>query len=172
MNRGTHLVILMLVAGLAAAVGAIWHQYRQTRETLRLWGPEMAGLIDRGRSVLLTDWRHGDPRKIAEDDPARGDALKVDISDARGLVHFRRSLLEKASSELDDEGSVQRPQGTAFEMQYSVSFTDNRAAEMLGFDLENRIVWHLGAAAVLTERTAKGMEQFFREKLSEAQGLP
>jgi hypothetical protein len=172
MNRGTLLVILMLAAGLAAAVGAIWHQYRQTHEPLVLWGSEMARLIDRADFVMLTDFRHGDPRKIAENPASRGE-LRVVISDARGMVHFRRSLLEKSSFELDDEGRVQRSNGKVFKLQYAVSFTDDRdRAEMLGFDLDNRLVHHLGSMAVLTERTAKGMEQFFREKLSEAHGLP
>jgi hypothetical protein len=175
LKRGTLLVVLMLAAGLAAAIGAIWHQYRQTREPLKLWGPEVARLIDRGNFVLLTDWRQGDPQKIAENDPSRESALKIDISDARGLVHFRRSLLEKASFELDEEGRVRLGSSSGSKRQYAVSFSDDRGAVMLAFNLDERLVGNPAPdalTAVITERTAQGIEKFFKEHLSAAHELP
>jgi hypothetical protein len=165
-NRGVILVLLLLVAGLAAAGSALWHQYRQTHRALDYWGPDVARLIGHAPSVELTARPHGKSDSIPPD-KMKSVPQALDISEARGLVHFRRSLLEDQNFDWDRE-----PPDTAMaHWDYLVRFSDDTDRVVLAFDLDRRLVEAKEpqrAAAALTERMAEGLAQYFEETLAQA----
>jgi hypothetical protein len=74
----------MLAVALGLAAFAVWFQWRQTRRCLDFLGPETAARIQSAPRVELweLDGRTSEPRR------------RLDVSDARGLVHLRRGLVE------------------------------------------------------------------------------
>ncbi|MEX2142119.1 MAG: hypothetical protein WD894_22825 [Pirellulales bacterium] len=166
-NRGVVLVLLLLVAGLAAAASAIWHQYRQTRQALNFWGPEAAYLIGHAPSVELTELPHREPGDQSARDETRAQQRMIDISQARGLVHFRRSLLEDHNFDWD----IDSPAASSSDWDYTVRFSDDEASLELAFDLNRHLVGVQagdGGTAVVTDTMAEGLAQFFKETLAQA----
>lgn len=166
-NRGVILVLLLLIAGLAAATIAIWHQYQQTRQALGFWGPESVHLIGRAPSVELIALRSGKPDETGLAEKTHGDPPTVDISGARGLIHFRRSLLEDENFDWDADA----PDATAVDWEYAVRFAEDEASIVLLFDLGRHLVAKRSAEddrAVLTPKMAEGLARFFKETLAGA----
>jgi hypothetical protein len=164
-NRGVILVLLLLAAGLGAAATALWHQYRQTRRALDFWGTAAASLIGHAPSVELTALSHGQADgKDSDQTKTAGDT--VDLSEARGLVHFRRGLLEDQNFNWDRE-----PPDVVPDWGYLVRFSDDNASVVVAFDLDRRVVGikkPSGAAAALTDRMSEGLATFFEQSLAQA----
>jgi hypothetical protein len=165
-NRGAILVVLLLGTGLVAAVAAVWNQYRQTHRALAFWGTTDAGLINSAPTVVLINWTG---KGAAEGEPADGDGRdkRLDISRVPGLIHFRHSLLEDRSFEWD----IELPRRSVQIWDYAVQFSDGESMLVVRFNLRQRLVADnaiIPRIAVLTERTAQGLEQFFTEQLERA----
>ena len=166
-NRGTILVLLLVAAGLAAAGTAIWHQHRQTRRALDFWGPQAAHLIGHAPLVKLTALQPRQPGETSAAEKSRADPVAVDISQARGLIHFRRSLLEDANFEWNNDFSAV----AAAEGDYSVLFSDGEEKLVIVFDLDRRLIEvrpRGDGVAKLTERMADGVATFLSETLAQA----
>jgi len=89
--RGSWLVVALLLLGVSAAVVGIWFQRQQTRRCLEFYGLAAARRITSGASVELLVVRPGSgPRSLAA-------VSSLDVSDAPGLVHLRRGLVEDAN---------------------------------------------------------------------------
>jgi len=165
-NRGMILVLLLIAAGLIAAASALWHQYHQTRRALDFWGPDAAYLIGHAPSVELAALRHRGP------DPNRSDETQakrpaIDISQARGLVHFRRSLLEDENFVWAIDPPAPRPT----DWDYTVRFSGDAASLVLAFNLDRQVVGVQASdsgTAAITDRMTKGLAQFFEETLAQA----
>lgn len=94
-GRGTRLVIGLLALGLAAAATGIWFQWQQTRRCLDFYGATAARRISAAPTVEL--WT-----LVPGSHPGRLRAFgRRDVSQARGLVHLRRGLVEDANFEWD-----------------------------------------------------------------------
>jgi hypothetical protein len=166
-NRGVILVLLLLIAGLAAAASAIWHQYRQTRQALTFWGAEAADLIGHAPSVELTALSHREPGEKGLSDETYAEQRTIDISQARGLVHFRRSLLEDHNF----DWNIDLPAASSSDWDYTVRFSRDEAGLVLTFDLDRLVVGVQapdGGTAALTDRMAAGLAQFFEQTLAQA----
>jgi hypothetical protein len=174
-HRGTILVLLLLAAGLIAAGTAIWHQHRQTRQALDFWGPQAAYLVGHAPVVTLKELKPdgGSPARLAESrgeteaKAPRGKQRPIDISQARGLIHFRRSLLEDANFDWDAEPPATRDGGGGYE----VRFSDDEQELVVVFDLDQRRVeiQSPGDGTVkLTERMAEGVTTFLADALAQA----
>jgi hypothetical protein len=162
-NHGAILVLLLLAAGLTAAGAAIWHQYRQTRRALEYWGTEVADLIGNASSVELATWQP--PSADARSNQADPQRPWFDISKARGLVHFRRSLLEDENFVWDDT-----PPARDIEWDYAVRFGGDKDDAELVFDLDRGLVAersHADVPAILTARMVIGLAHFFEETLQQ-----
>ena len=90
---GTWLVAGLLALGVAAAVTGIWFQRHQTRRCLAFYGTAAARRITTSPRVEL--WLVGP----AEATGSRRLAVlgRTDVSQAPGLVHLRRGLVEDAN---------------------------------------------------------------------------
>ncbi|MDZ4817611.1 MAG: hypothetical protein SGJ20_01420 [Planctomycetota bacterium] len=166
MNRGKSIILLMFVAAVLAAVGAIWYQYHTTRRPLEFWGARTARIINLAPQVKLKKMSEsGRGLAGAESEIANG-ANYRDISQARGLVHFRRSLIEHDSFLWDDE-SLPTPR-----WQYMVEFSGNQGQALVLVDLENRLIGQFGTQKVcrLAQFTADGLGVFFAEQFASPPG--
>lgn len=106
-RRGTWLVGGLLMLGVAAAVGAIWFQRQQTRKCLAFYGPVAARRITSAAGVELLTVQPGSvPRRLAA-------ASRLDVSQAPGLVHLRRGLVEDANFSWPDVGLQDDPRAAA-----------------------------------------------------------
>lgn len=94
-GSGRRLVVGLMVLGLVAALLGIGYQRGQTRGCLAFYGPEAARAITSAPHVeLWTGLRPGpDGRRLLA-------AHRLDVSEAKGLVHLRRGLVEDANFRL------------------------------------------------------------------------
>jgi len=89
--RGTWLVAGLLLLGVAAGLTGVWFQRHQTRRCLEYYGPVAARRISAAPVVELL---------LLEPGPAAGRLAartRIDASQAPGLVHMRRGLVEDAN---------------------------------------------------------------------------
>jgi hypothetical protein len=155
MNRGKLIIVLMLGAGVAAAIAAVWYQHQLTRRPLALWGTTVAELINGADRMEL--------HRLSEADSAG--AEKRDISRARGAIHFRRSLLEEGSFDWQRETRGVRP-----EWDYLVRFEDDAGWATIAFDLDANVAQLTGwddRLVALSPRTAEGLKIFFAEQFND-----
>lgn len=89
-QSGAWLVGGMLALGLALATFAVVWQWGQTRRCLSFYGSEAAHRIQSAPRVEL--WRLDPAGRIPPPEDAR-----IDISQARGVVHLRHGLVEDAN---------------------------------------------------------------------------
>ena len=90
-SRGTAVVAGMLAAAVALATFAVWFQWRQTRRCLDFYGSDVAQLVQAAPRVELWQLAPGAG-------PSRPEAVRrIDVSQAPGLVHLRRGLVEDAN---------------------------------------------------------------------------
>jgi hypothetical protein len=163
-SRGSILVVLLLAAGLAAAAAAIWNQYRQTRRALEFWGPQVATLIGNAPSVEVTRLS-GHVEAAPADGSNRPQSL--DISGARGLVHFRHSLLEDDDFIWGDPLPSPHPSGWDFQ----VRFSDGANRVDVVFDLTAQVAANRASpdkTVRLTPKIASGLAKFFEDASANA----
>lgn len=168
-NRGAILVIALAAAGLAAASVAVWYQHRQTRRALDLWGAAAAQRIERAALVELVELLNGTRADGATGGGMWNAKSAIDISRVRGLLHFRRSLLQDANYDWDSE---KIPILSNSDWDYAVRFSDDDGREIVLFDLDHGIVANRGRperAARVTEKTWRGLGLFFEEAISAAE---
>jgi hypothetical protein len=168
-KRGPVLVVFLLAAGLAAALAAVWNQHRQTHKSIDFWGADIAHWIDSAPTVLLVPLGEvaDKPRAIASIS-AIASRRHFDISQARGLIHFRRSVLEDTN--FDWDASIPRSQGVAWD--FAVRFVGPGRSLTILFDVHRGLIANAAAIdqlAALTPKTTRGLSEFFNEQLLESQ---
>lgn len=92
-GRWLVLGILLVAAGLGAF--AVWFQWGQTRRCLAFFGPVAAGRIQTATRVELWSLAVEEGRVRAID--------RLDVSQAPGLVHLRRGLIEDVNYDWDGQ---------------------------------------------------------------------
>lgn len=172
MNVSGKLVILSIlsVALLAAGI-SWWFRFHSTHRAAEFWGPE-ATLLIRDASVVELIKRE-EPVAKAEAEPAAVAAQSTprtiigerrDISDARGLIHFRNALLEDRSYEWPGHANAPEAQ-----RQWGVRFTSEGMAPLVVWFSSD---WKLAtreerggrpAAAISSQPISHGLEAYFNE---------
>jgi hypothetical protein len=103
-QSGTKLVIA--IGGFALTLGAVswWYRYETAHRVTQFWGPEAAELIEERSNVLGLMLE-----AVPEGDPTTEDAgtifdhrrystpLRVNLTNARGMVHLRHALMTDSS---------------------------------------------------------------------------
>lgn len=137
---------IVIIAVLAATITITWH-WSQSRFAVRYWGGENATRIRAAEVVQLVD--------LADE------AANQDISNAKGLVHFRQALIEDASF----SGAV--PVADASPLwQVEVVFTEEgtQTSTTVQFDLEKGLVGLPDRDEVLNATPiAEGLRTFFAD---------
>jgi len=121
----------LLLLGLAAAVTGVAYQRMQTKRCLEFYSPEVARLVTSAPRVELIRVRPGaESRRLVAD-------AAQDISDAKGLVHLRRGLVEDANFDWQRSGDGQPLSAAAWDLAFVFSdpaFPDARASLIVDFD--------------------------------------
>ena len=93
-RRGMWLVVGLVGLGLALAAVGVWFQWGQTRRCLAFYGATQAERISTAPRVELWTLQGGRTGNVAA-------VERFDISQAGGLVHLRRGLVEDANFNWD-----------------------------------------------------------------------
>jgi hypothetical protein len=155
---GSALVIALVGLAAALAVFAIWFQWNQTRRCLGFYGPAVARSVQAAPRVeLWTLQVDATGRQVVAHD-------RLDVSDARGLVHLRRGLVEDANFAWQGAPVGRRP---LREWDAALAFfaaTPSGPPTILAFDLDGE-----GSVTVVGQpghvqlgRLAKGLRQWLK----------
>jgi len=150
MNRGALTILAILILAASMASVAVWFQHRTGRQCLEIWGVEGANLIRHAKVVEALRLKPGDDSSTAaettEPDDANGESAgpvevltvgdrevavlgRVDISQARGLLHARHALI--VDHNFDPQ---QKPPSSAPSWQYALRFQDGSREVILLLD--------------------------------------
>ena len=93
---------LLALGFLAAGVG-VWWQWQQTRRCLAFYGIQVTEQISKAPRVEL--WRLKRPFNVGRTGQLYVNRVQ-DITDAKGLVHLRRGLVEDANFQWLERGKL------------------------------------------------------------------
>ncbi len=113
---GSLIVVVILLLGIAAATVAVFYQRTQTRRCLDFYGSEAAWRLAKAPRVEL--WQvapTGQPARLVATN-------RHDVTDAKGIVHLRRGLVEDAGFRWNASGVVDRLPDAAWD--YALVFSD------------------------------------------------
>ena len=151
--RGRSLVVGLVLLGLVAAATGIAYQRLQTRRCLDFFGPEVARLVASAPRVELLTLAPGAG-------PGRLVATAVrDVTNAKGLVHLRRGLVEDANfAWVESDGPRRLPDG-AWDLAFVFSDPAAPTARAtLVIDLDE----HTGSVTVLGKPGRVGLGRIGR----------
>ena len=98
---GSMLVMGLLALGFLAAGVGVWWQWQQTRRCLAFYGIQVTEQISKAPRVEL--WRFKRPSNGGRTGQLYVNRVQ-DITDAKGLVHLRRGLVEDANFQWLERG--------------------------------------------------------------------
>ena len=142
LRRGQLVILVMLLAAMAAAGLAWWHQYRQGVRVLAFWGPDAARRIRLAPQCelwqltpALSEARSPSDPGVVMDGSGWSLLSQKDISRARGLIHARQALIRDASYDWSAAVPDLPPQWS-----YGLCFRDGSGQTLLLFDLASQQV--------------------------------
>ncbi|MEI6241453.1 MAG: hypothetical protein WCR51_13780 [Planctomycetia bacterium] len=158
--RGRLLVVGLVLLGLAAAVTGIAYQRWQTLRCLTFYGPEVARMIASAPRVELLAVAPGDV-------PGRLVATAIrDVTNAKGLVHLRRGLVEDANFAWERPGEAARLPDRAWDCALVFSdpeVPDARATIVIDLDEQGGALTVLGKPGrVGLGRLGRGLAKWVR----------
>lgn len=103
---GSMLVIGLLALGLLAAGIGVWFQWQQTRRCLAFYGTRATEQISKSPFVELWQLK---PLSGGRHTGRLEAVLVEDITEAKGLVHLRRGLVEDANFQWVEENTERAP---------------------------------------------------------------
>lgn len=187
MNRGKLTILSIFLLGASMAGAAVWYQHQQGRRCLEVWtvaganlirhapkvealrlgaeiGPDDAGeaAADSPQSDSSPDWVIVGGKKFAVVD-------RLDISQARGLIHARHALIVDHNY-LDDAPSDNGPPV----WNAALRFQDGATQMLMAFDSTRNVVQlePVGRGQTLRAETMRVELAFIEREFSEAQARP
>jgi len=143
---GGLIVMTLLLLAIGLGIFAVWFQRDQTRRCLAFYGPEAARRIQSAPRVELWQLqaRGGGVRAVA----------RRDVSQAPGLVHLRRGLIEDFNYAWGQPGEAAAGPLAGEAWDQALVFRDGPAATgtIVAFDLDG-----LGAATVVSRPGRVGL---------------
>ncbi len=133
-GRGKLVVVGVMALAIGLGAFAVWFQWEQTRRCLGFFGSDVAAVIQSAPTVELWD--------LASDGTRTWRTNTRDVTQAPGLVHLRRGLIEDVNYEwtLDDPQAVAPRSLPADAWDVAIAFLPvgpgNAPAVVLGFDLD------------------------------------
>ena len=136
-SAGKWIVLVMVALGITAGAGSVAYHRSISRRAVEFWGADTASLIHNAPTVKLLRLEPASsetPRREVFN--YRGEMWAVvstsDISQARGLVHARKALVEDAQLKWDP------PQVSSVRWAWALQFSDGSksAVVLLGRDFE------------------------------------
>jgi hypothetical protein len=128
---GTRLVLGLVLAGVGLAMFAVWFQWGQTRRCLDFFGSAAARRIQTAPRVEL--W------SLAAEGPTVRSVHRLDVSEAPGIVHLRRGLIEDVNYRWEVAGPQSAAPLPAAAWDQALAFFDtadsDAPATVVAFDL-------------------------------------
>jgi hypothetical protein len=192
---GKIVVIGVFVVALAAASFALWWNINRARRSLEFWGKDAVRLIQHGKAVELLELQPAEtPANSLADQPSTAEnpaaeiryqdrplvvKRRLDLSQARGLVHARHALTDDASFVWDDAVNASQPATWDYAIRFSQtpaatsgdasSPGDSSAADevLLLLDLENRRLANVHGRREVTviPKISEGWQIFLAKQL-------
>lgn len=173
-NRGTLVVLLLLIAGLMASAAAIWHHRHKTQQALELWGSEGSLLIERAPDVTLYRLVNVDI-KVDVGDKATPDAEMIrlsgeeyvltqpqDMQGAAGFSHVRWGLCQDSSYAWQSD----RAPCDDASWNFAVRFVDGPRQLTIAFDTNGALVTAVGAERCISyQPITKEVETVLKRQL-------
>lgn len=163
-NRGAWAIAAMFGVGLILAGGSVLYHSGQGRRCLAFYGSEDAAMVRHAPQVEA--WRLEPPtteadaeggETIAIDGQPWRIARRIDIRQARGLVHARHALIVDANYRWDASASGGR-------WSNALAFSRDAARVVLLFDFQNGQVRELEGPATTLVPTIAAAEQALIER--------
>jgi hypothetical protein len=173
---GKWIVIGIFGLALAGAVGSWIFRYYATHRAARFWGTEAARLIRDAPQVdfyYLVDGEatlnHAD---LLEKLTQPGVCGKVDVSQARGIVHLRNALVEDRS--FDWRASPKEPPPAGWMLRFNDPATKDEVwiAFAEAYDFCRLLGEAPGAEIISCEPIADGLQEVFNEYSAMPQIVP
>lgn len=142
-NRGSLVVVMLLLAGLTASGVAVWHHRQKTKRALELWGTAGSLLIERAPDVTLfrlkatgdAETSHSKARvRIANRDFLLSDGR--DMKGAAGFSHVRWGLCQDSSYEWG--ANCDAPEIRNWD--YAIRFADGDRHLMIALSTQDALV--------------------------------
>jgi hypothetical protein len=173
LDRGKLAVLTMFAVALVAATFAWWWNYSRGQKCLAFYGKDAALLIRTARDVELIELSpdSNQPEDRTVDRLIVGERTYLfhritTISQAKGLIHARTSIIDDTSFDWDAKASQSPPN-----VRYAIRFlsADEATRATLAFDFGNQSVWHVeqGKSATLIPKVAQGWESFLTRQAAE-----
>jgi hypothetical protein len=167
--NGKVALLLVVALGVAGASGGWWYQQSLQRRPIRLWGRDAAVLFVSAPHAELWQLEAQDQARSAAPDfmAANQEAFrvleKVNVSQARGFLHLRHSLLNDHSF----EWSANRASGRR-NWRYALRFVDgDRVATLLvSDDFQHAMLGETSTEASISP-IAAGVKTLFEEQLGD-----
>lgn len=171
---GKLVVIGVFVVALTAASFALWWNITRAQRSLEFWGKDAVRAIQHGKQVELLELQPA-PAPSSDDAGSSGERLlegrdlfiqgRVDLSQARGLVHARHALTDDSSFAWDDA----EKSAAAAEWTHAIRFRDERNTEvLLLLDLRNRRLENVATqrAVTIIPKISEGWQIFIAKQLA------
>lgn len=146
MSSGKLVVALMIFIAASLALVTVWHHWSKGYASISYWGAANGENIRYAPMVELI-----------------ADGETFDISDARGLVHFRQALIEDAS--FSGTANVEQAQPN-WTHEVTFSWPQKNDSTVVQFDLENGLLKLSGKPNGLVAKpdpTLSGLATFFAD---------
>lgn len=170
-NRGAWAIAAMFGVGLILAGGSVLYHSGQGRRCLAFYGSEDAAMVRHAPQVEA--WRLEPPNTeagaeggetIAIDGQPWRIARRIDIRQARGLVHARHALIVDANYRWDASASDGRASARDSRWSNALAFSRDAARVVLLFDFQNGQVRELEGPATTLVPTIAAAEQALIER--------
>jgi hypothetical protein len=172
LDRGKLAVIGMFAIAIVAAGFAAWWQFNRTKRCLEFYGSEGASLVRTAPQVALLELipvPDSDPERLS---PTASPLItiaqqqfavvrQVDLSQAKGLIHARHSVLDDNSFQWDRPSPASPPQ-----VRYAVRFSRQPESITLAFDFASRQLYAIDRKrqATLIPKVAAGWQTFLERQ--------
>ena len=171
LNRGKLAVLTMFAVALVAAAFAWWWNYSRGQKCLAFYGPDAALLVRTVKDVELLELTPDNDRtedrdvdRIAVGDQTFLVHRNTTISQARGLIHARTSIVDDTSFVWNSRSDV-----TIKDVRFAVRFWDaDRAAKAtIVFDFGQDRLWHIEQqkSVQLIPKVAQGWKSFLSRQV-------
>ncbi len=139
LDRGKLVVLFIFGISIVSGVFACWHFYEKGDQAKEFWGTETANLIYHAPKVELLKLHVGDdlPADVIEEIDIEGKTraviVRIDVTNARGLIHLRGALIEDASFEWG------KPRGNPIPVwDFVLRFKDEDKQAAIAIDLPSK----------------------------------
>lgn len=165
MDKGKLAIVGIFGVSIGMAVFAWWYRYEQGNQSLAFWGSETAVLINGAQRVELLKLAEstGEGESIDIDGRAWTVEQAVDVSQARGMLHARHSLVEDVTFRWEESATGEAPAWT-----YALRFEGGGGKAIVAFDTEQALVHLVGSeqAALIQPDISAGFQRIFDRELS------